>query len=331
MAKRFIIDEIRANRWMVRMRDRETDEVVEVPIELGALWPGKLRGDAVPRESREEQTAATSPSEVPPVSDEVAVEPPAAEPPAAEPPAEKKPRKRGMARVTDPEPLKEIMSTPLLRSQDVDESTIEPDDMVALRKMQALMRRAKGRRDAKVGELGWEETTDAGRSGLASRFGDGMYKILHAGGDTYALFFEWDDGRYENLGCGTAEGMMTLANFKAKEEPPEPPPSHLSLELARFTCGTPAQKSSANERLEPAFAEVRQDKPRATGGPRPTDARQQAVEREFARVKGRKDSKRQTEPESVMPNAEMDQKLSDSLKRALAELDAQDTAGGEGE
>ena len=37
MAKRYIIDEIRANNWMVRMRDRETGEVVEVPLELGSL------------------------------------------------------------------------------------------------------------------------------------------------------------------------------------------------------------------------------------------------------------------------------------------------------
>ena len=53
MAKRYIIDEIRAHNWMVRMRDRETGEVVEVPLELGSLWPGKLRGDAVPREPSE--------------------------------------------------------------------------------------------------------------------------------------------------------------------------------------------------------------------------------------------------------------------------------------
>jgi hypothetical protein len=46
MAKRYIIDEIRADHWMVRMRDRETGEVVEVPLErkhrrLDDLSPAK--------------------------------------------------------------------------------------------------------------------------------------------------------------------------------------------------------------------------------------------------------------------------------------------------
>ena len=105
MAKRYIIDEIRADHWMVRMRDRETDEVVEVPLELGALWPGKLRGDAVPRESGE---PATSRSEPPPPSGDAPEAPPLDDvsddpaPLAVEPPAEKKPRKRGTTRVTDP-------------------------------------------------------------------------------------------------------------------------------------------------------------------------------------------------------------------------------------
>ena len=345
MAKRYIIDEIRADHWVVRMRDRETDEVVEVPLELGSLWPGKLRGDAANRDSSNAsrpqddhaEAPELAPSEMPTPSDE------AATPVAAEPPAEKKPRKargerKGMPRVTEPEALKEIMTSPTLRSQDVDEETIEPDDMVALRTMQSMMRRAKGRRAGKVGELGWDETTDAGRSGLISRFGKGAFKILHAGGDTYALFFEWDDGRYDRLGCGAAEDLMNLANQKAQDEPPEPPPSHLSLELARFHCGTPAQKDSANERLEPAFAEAQRNSPGAA--PRLSDAEAQerlgkSLAREVANFEARKTKERKRSgeppPAPIAPNAEMDQQLTDSLKRALADLDAQETKGKGGE
>ena len=286
MAKRYIIDEIRAHNWMVRMRDRETGEVVEVPLELGSLWPGKLRGDAVPREPSEPSTSQEAePSD--PAPSETSAPPDEAAPVAAEPPAEKKTRKeRKVARVTEPEALQEIMASPILRSQYVDEETIAADDVAALRKMQAMMRRAKGRRAGKVGDLGWDETTDAGRSGLISRFGKGAFKILHAGADTYALFFEWDDGRYDRLGCGAAEDMMNLANKRAQENPPEPPPSHLTLELARLYCGTAEQKASAVERLEPALAEVRIDatnRPVAITPPRveppPNDAHDDALSR----------------------------------------------------
>jgi len=339
MAKRYIIDEIRANNWMVRMRDRETGEVVEVPLELGSLWPGKLRGDAVPREPSEPSEPSTS-------QDAESSEPAPSEPPpndagpvATEPPAEKKPRKeRKVTRVTEPEALQEIMASPILRSQYVDEETIAADDVAALRKMQAMMRRAKGRRAGKVGDLGWDETTDAGRSGLISRFGKGAFKILHAGGDTYALFFEWDDGRYDRLGCGAAEDMMNLANQRAQDDPPEPPPSHLSLELARLYCGTPAQQDSANERLEPAFAEARRNSQGSVPAPTEAEAQERlskSVEREVAKFEARKkrEQKRRDDPapDPIAPNAEMDNQLTESLKRALADLDAADANERKGE
>jgi hypothetical protein len=331
MAKRYIIDDIHANNWTVTMRDRETGEIVLVPLELGALWPGKLRGDAANRDSSETPRSGDEVAEAPATA--TATEP---EPPAEKPPAGKKPRKdrgerKGMARVTDPEALKEIMTSPVLRSQDVDEETIAPDDMAALRTMQSMMRRAKGRRAGKLGELGWDETTDAGRSGLISRFGKGAFKILHAGGDTYALFFEWDDGRYDRLGCGAAEAMMELANQRAQDEPPEPPPSHLSLELARFHCGTPAQKDSANERLEPAFAEAQRNTPGAAPRISETEVNERlgrSTEREVAKFEARKAKERKRDaeqpPAPTAPNAEMDNQLSESLKRALADLDAQE-------
>ncbi len=303
MAKRYIIDEIRANNWMVRMRDRETGEAVEVPLELGALWPGKLRGDAVPRDTSE-----------PPIPQGDADAPPLAaeteEAPAEPTPKKERSARKSIARVTAPEELKEVMTSPTLRNIDVDEETISDEDAAAFHKMQAMMRRARGRRAGKRGDLGWDETTDAGRSGIIARFGKGAFKILHAGGDTYALFYEWDDGRYDRLGCGAAEDLMNVANerARARAEPPEPPPSHLSLELARLYCGTQAQKASAYERLEPVLAETERTGiervPPNPVTPATTD----------------------TDPaDPTAPNAELDNRLTESLKRALADLDARET------
>ncbi len=304
MAKRYIIDEIHANNWMVRMRDRETGEAVEVPLELGALWPGKLRGDAVPRDTSDHTVQHDHADPSPPTTD--------TDEAPAEPTAEQKPKKersarKSIARVTEPEELKEVMTSPTLRNIDVDEATISDEDTAAFQKMQAMMRRARGRRAGKRGDLGWDETTDAGRSGIIARFGKGAFKILHAGGDTYALFYEWDDGRYDRLGCGAAEDLMNVANERARAEPPEPPPSHLSLELARLYCGTQAQKASAYERLEPVLAETeRTGIERVPVTPPPTET---------------------PPPDPIAPNAEFDNRLTESLKRALADLDAREVKG----
>jgi len=302
MAKRYIIDEIRANNWMVRMRDRETGEAVEVPLALGALWPGKLRGDAVPRDVSETPEPQVDAEAMAPTSES---DPASAESSVEKPKKERSERKR-ISRVTAPEEVKEVMSSPALRNLDVDEQTVSAEDAAAFQKMQAMMRRARGRRAGKRGDLGWDETTDAGRSGIVARFGKGAFKILHAGGDTYALFYEWDDGRYDRLGCGAAEDLMNVANDRARAEPPEPPPSHLSLELARLYCGTQAQKASAFERLEPVLAETERTIERVP--PRPvTPPPAEAPP---------------TDP--IAPNAELDNRLTESLKRALADLDARE-------
>ena len=131
---------------------------------------------------------------------------------------------------------------------------------------------------------------------------------------------------------------MNLANEKAQEEPPEPPTSHLGLELARFYCGTPEQKASAAERLEPAFAEARRNTPGAAPQISDEEAKEklsQSLKREVANLEARttKERKRSAAPppEPIAPNAAMDQQLSESLKRALADLDAQEAKAGKGE
>lgn len=287
MAKRYIIEEIRATHWSARVRDAESGEVSEVPLESGGRWPGRLRSDLVNHEAADPGTPDDPDGATRPPT--AAAAPPDETLPEAPPPAQKKARKergerKGMPRVTNPTDLEQVMESPLMRNQPLDPDTISDEDAVAFQKMQALMRHARGKRAGKRGDLGWEETTDAGRSGLIARSGEGAYKILHAGADSYALFYEWKDGRYDRLGCGAAEDLMTLANERARNEPPEPPPSHLSLEVARLFCGTKEQKRAAAETLRPAI----QPKP----APPPSD--------------------------------EMDSVLNASLRKALADLEAQE-------
>lgn len=297
MAKRYIIDAIQATQWSVRLRDPESGEVIEVPLEPGAPWPGKIRSDAVTTDGEEtpkaDERARTSAPQAAPV----------APPSAARKSRKDKSERKGATRVTEPVALKEVMSSPALRSTPLDEDTVSVEDAAAFTKLQTMLRRGRGRRAGKRGELGWDETTDAGRSGLVARFNDGAFKILHAGGDIYALFFEWDDGRYDRLACGSAEELMNLANERAEGEPPTPPPSHLSLEFARRMCGTPEQQASATERLQPVYEEVR-SKPRPAAANAPTS--------ELGDVPA--------------PNEKMDMRLTESLKRALADLDAREAA-----
>src|SRR5687768_8951657 len=55
------------------------------------------------------------------------------------------------------------------------------------------------------GELVWEENEDDGVPGLRASFERGAFKILHAGGDVFALFYEWNNGKYQTLACGPLE------------------------------------------------------------------------------------------------------------------------------
>jgi hypothetical protein len=131
------------------------------------------------------------------------------------------------------------MTTQESREIVIDESTLSDDDKAALR-----------------GELGWQETTEAGRSGVFARWGKGQFKLLHAGDDNYALFYEWDGGKWERIGCGAADELMKLAEARAESEIPRAAAHDINLEFARFFCGTPEQKAAAKERLEPVFQEV---------------------------------------------------------------------------
>jgi hypothetical protein len=207
------------------------------------------------------------------------------------------------------------MASPEVRERRVDMQSISPEDAEAWAKLQADLRHMRGRHGGKMGGLGWEETTDAGRSGLIARSGNGAYKILHAGADTYGLFYEWDNGTYERLACGRAEDLMNHANEQARSGPPLPPPTKLSLELARLVCGNTQQKASAAERLEPVFREVdlhtpHEAEPAIKDKPEPPARRaKEAANDEIAA------------PPAMAVDPAMDAQLVESLKKALAELE----------
>ena len=70
MAKRYIIEEIRATHWSARVRDAESGEVSEVPLEGGGRWPGKLRADLVNHEAADAGTPSGEDAAPPPESAE---------------------------------------------------------------------------------------------------------------------------------------------------------------------------------------------------------------------------------------------------------------------
>ena len=343
MAKGYIIEEIRAS---VRLRDPESGKSIEVPLETGGHWTAPARGEQAPSERREptkteDKATAAKTSERPARRVEApaakAADPtPAAKPVEAAPKPDEERAKRRKPRSDKGERAEKAgrrkagrngekaekksddeasMASPEVRERRVDMQSISPEDAEAWAKLQADLRHMRGRHGGKMGGLGWEETTDAGRSGLIARSGNGAYKILHAGADTYGLFYEWDNGTYERLACGHAEDLMNHANEQARSGPPLPPPTKLSLELARLVCGNTQQKASAAERLEPVFREVDlhtphevepaiKDKPEL-----PARRAKEAANDEIAA------------PPAMAVDPAMDAQLVESLKKALAELE----------
>ncbi len=270
MAKGFIIEEVRVTGGVVRLRDARTGNVVDVPLTLGgalALPDDEAEADA-------EETATDGDEAVDADADEGDD--------AAETAKRKRRRRRARARKAEAERAKEVerakgeevltLTVPRSRpvTEDptpvVDESTLSDEDKAAVEEFRARVSKVAGR--GKRGGLGWQEITVEGRSGLQARWGKGQFKILHTGGDSHALFYEWDGGKYERIACGKADDLMRLAAARAEDEQPKAPLTTLTLEVARLFCGTPDQKEAANERLRPVRPPIEPEpaarKPRST-------------------------------------------------------------------
>lgn len=248
MARGFIVEEVRMTGGTMRLRDARTGEIVEVPLTVGATL-------ALPDAGHEVEDADTDEEDAEAGADED----------DADDEAKRRRRRRRKRRASkraegdegaqdEPAPAAIAVPQPFTVADDlaprVDESSLSPEDQAAVEKFRALMSRSSRR--GKKGALGWKETTVDGRSGVLARWGMGQFKILHAGGDTYALFYEWDGGKWERIACGSAEDLMRLANVRAAEDEERPAPlTTLTLEVARLFCGTDTQKEAAKERLRP--------------------------------------------------------------------------------
>ena len=295
MAKGFIIEEVHVISGTVRLRDSRTGRVVDVPLTAGGTLtlPGADEAD-----SADTEEGAADDDEVADAPDEDAADD------AADDAKRKRRKRRARARKearreaeaeVEVTPAK-VQEAPVLdvpRSRGVtedptpvvDESTLSDEDKAAVEEFRARVSKATGR--GKRGGLGWQEITVDGRSGLQARWGKGQFKILHTGGDSHALFYEWDGGKWERIACGKADDLMRLAAARSEDEQPKAPLTTLTLEVARLVCGTPDQKEAASERLRPvrnpappepaarasrkAKAEPAEDAPRPPAGDTPSE------------------------------------------------------------
>lgn len=277
----------------MRLRDTRTGDTYDVPLAPGVRFtpPSTRGGDAA-----EAPVPTTSP-----------------EPAQTTPPAEKRTKQKTSGRkssrsksrdgATAGKYAPDKMDDP---KQPIDEQTLTADAMAAKRK--AMLRRTAATVEGKKGGLGWQETTDAGRSGLRARFRAGAFKILHAGGDTYALFYEWDSGKYERIACGAAEDLMEIAAKRAQQELPKPTQSPLDQELARFYCGS-AQPRETEKPPEPSTMPARPRRARRTASPSTSEP-----------ASPPKDPPIPITSDNPI-DAKLDESLMASFKQALAELE----------
>ena len=318
MAKRFVVEDVRATGWSLRLRDKETGELIDVPMSPGTRFsPPGARDTGEPERNHDTHGHDQVPG----------TNAPASPPHAPRKAAKKASRKKEPKSRSTPADTANPLETREGRHMPIDEKTLTDDDRQVIADHQAFWAHVLGAKGSKKGGLGWEETTDAGRSGLRARFKSGAFKILHAGGDTYALFYEWDSGKYERIGCGKAEDMMEIATKRALEKLPPPPRSMLDLEMARFMCSSDAeQRKLGGERLAPIFRE------------QGAQAERRAEEKETAapRTRGRRGAppiepspspspppSQPTPPSAadIAVDPQRDAELMSSLSQALAEME----------
>ncbi|MBL9106465.1 MAG: hypothetical protein JNL82_36415 [Myxococcales bacterium] len=340
MGKKFVVEEVRATGWSLRLRDTVTGETFDVPMNPGARFaPPGVRDSA--DEGRRERQAADAPS-----SDK---DTPA---PAADGPSEPRPRRKkkthtngagtaangGTQRHAPPpaidpsSPWAPGKPNPLEtyegRATPIDEKSLTDADRKVVDEHQKFWAHVHEVKSSKRGKLGWEETTDAGRSGLRARHKAGAFKILHAGGDTYALFYEWDNGKFIKIACGKAEDMMVLADERTREKMQPPPSTLLDLEIARHMCSNdPQQRRIAEERLEPIIREGLRLEDDAANTPAPPTRRRSPRKATAPTPAPEQDLTTTTAPPPPPPaadvpvDAQRDAALMASFSQALAEME----------
>ena len=218
-----IIDEIVPTKWRLRLRDADgkTREVVYragTPLQLDAASAADEPGEGTskaqsPKERREKPRAE-------------AVEKP------------EKPRASNKAKSEAAAPAAKAE-----RKEDAGEkSTSTPKPQVRRRKHEA---------GPGPGGLVWEEAEDDGVTGLRASFGKGAFKVLHAGGETYGLFYEWNSGKYQTLTCGSLEALKQVAAQWTEDGKLRAPRSNLGAEAAKMACATKEEPPAAPPAAKP--------------------------------------------------------------------------------
>jgi hypothetical protein len=121
-------------------------------------------------------------------------------------------------------------------------------------------RRRKPEPGAGPGELVWEENEDDGVPGLRASFERGAFKILEAGGDVFALFYEWNNGKYQTLACGSLEALKESAAQWQGDNKLQAPRSNLGAEAAKVACAKPEESPATVPQPAAPVIEPEKDK-----------------------------------------------------------------------
>jgi len=217
-----IIDEILPTKWRLRLRDgdgktREVDYRAGTPLELGANTPDDKSSPREKPEATSKKHAAgkdkTRAEKSPKDSSSKA---------HSKDHAHKKPEapasKKSEAAATKPA------------------DAPAPETATKTEAEPPRLRRRKPDAGTGPGELVWEAVDDDGVPGIRAPFERGAFKILHAGGDAYGLFYEWNSGKYQTLSCGPLESLKQTAAAWTGDGQLKAPRTNLGAEVARVAC-----------------------------------------------------------------------------------------------
>ena len=212
-----IIDEILPTKWRLRLRDangktREVDYRAGTPLELDAAAT-----DEKPRTREKPETSAKKHTTS---KEKAKAEKPSKE--RSKDPAHKKPEARASKKSEAPASKSADMPAPEVTAK----AEAEPPEL----------RRRRPDAGTGPGELVWEAVDDDGVPGIRAPFERGAFKILHAGGDSYGLFYEWNSGKYQTLSCGPLESLKQTAAAWTGDGQLKAPRTNLGAEVARVAC-----------------------------------------------------------------------------------------------
>ena len=213
-----IIDEIVPTKWRLRLRDAE-GKTREVEYKTGTELRLDVRGE--PAEAEPSKRAGKEPAKAKDVGKEPAKAKDARKPARA---SDKTPR------VADKGPRAgtETKTAEHAEKPEAAEVKREPEP--------PKVRRRKPEPGPGPGALVWEETEDDGVPGIRATHERGAFKILHAGGDAFALFYEWNSGKYQSLSCGALEALKQAAGQWTEDGKLRAPHSNLGAEAAKVAC-----------------------------------------------------------------------------------------------